>query len=175
MIEKDFENMSLDALCDHIEQTHHKYVERESVTIKNNLSILIEQNSSDHPELIEVKSIFEEVASQMAMHMRREELMLFPVIRKMVRTEAPVKTLFGSIRTPIETMLNEHDSEEERYEKISKLTNNFQTPDNNENKLLDTTLQQLKQFGKDLLQHIHLENDILFPKSINLEEALAQK
>ncbi len=166
-----FENMPLDMLCDHIEQTHHKYVERKSVEIKNNLNTLIEQFQNEYPELVEVKYIFDDTASQLAMHMRREELMLFPVIRKMTRTNQPVKTMFGSIRNPIETMLNEHESEEKRFETIAKLTNNYQSGDE-KNKLLQETLYSLKEFGIDLRQHIHLENDILFPKSIELEDKL---
>ncbi len=168
----DFENMQLDMLCEHIEQTHHKYVEAKSVEIKSNLKALLEMNLDNHSELNEVSNIFDETAGQLSMHMRREELMLFPVIKKMVKTGQPVKTLFGSIRNPIETMLAEHDSEEERFEQISSLTNNYMAGDDAV-PILQKTFDSLKEFGEDLLQHIYLENDILFPKSIALEERLA--
>lgn len=174
MNNEQYNAMSLDLLCDHIEQTHHKYVENTSVEIKENLKQLIDNGADNKSNLIEVSTIFDETASQLAMHMRREELMLFPVIRKMVKTQKPVKTLFGSIRKPIETMLDEHDSEEERFEKIAELTDDYNT-DNNNDKLYNTTLKMLKEFGEDLLLHIHLENDILFPKSIELEDNLKKE
>lgn len=171
IINADYNSMPLDILCDHIENTHHKYVAAKSVEIKRNIEKLISQQPDTIETFSEVKFIFNEIVAQLSMHMMREELMLFPVIKKMVKTGTPVKTLFGSIRAPIETMLNEHDSEEERFNTIATLTHSYQSTEDSSD-LHKETLAMLNEFHKDLLQHIHLENDILFPKSIILEEKI---
>ena len=167
----DYSSFPLDLLCDHIENTHHKYVTNKSVELKINIEKIISEQHEYIKIISEVQLIFNEIVAQLSMHMMREELMLFPIIRKMVRTGLPVKTSFGSISIPIETMLSEHDSEEDRFNRISTITNNYKTPLDS-SKLLKDTLTMLNEFHKDLLQHIHLENDILFPKGINLETEL---
>lgn len=167
----EFNYWPLDLLSDYIEKTHHRYVSAKTPEIYGYLEKIIEVHGKQHPELLEVDKLFKETAGQLAMHMKREELMLFPVIRKMVKTQRKVKTLFGSIRNPIETMMNEHDDEGERFREIAALTNHYTLPADG-CETYRVTLALLREFEDDLHLHIHLENNILFPKAIALEESL---
>lgn len=167
----EFNYWPLDLLSDYIEKTHHRYVSAKTPEINEYLEKIIQVHGERHPELLEVDRLFKETAGQLAMHMKREELMLFPVIRKMTKTQRKVKTLFGSIRNPIETMMNEHDDEGERFRQIAALTNNYTLPADG-CETYRVTLALLQEFEDDLHLHIHLENNILFPKAIALEESL---
>ena len=92
----------------------------------------------------------------------------------MVKAEAAkttVEAAFGTVQNPIEQMMHEHDTEGDRYRKISALTNNYTVPEDGCN-TYRVTLSLLKEFEDDLHLHIHLENNILFPKSILLEKQL---
>lgn len=127
-----------------------------------------------HPELIEIEQLFKESAGELTAHMKKEELILFPYIRKMVeaqRSGTQVQAPFGTVHNPIRMMMHEHDSEGERFRKIAALSNNY-TPPADACNTYKVTYSLLKEFEEDLHLHIHLENNILFPKSIELENIL---
>lgn len=139
------------------------------------LQKLCDVHGNNHPELFKVKNLFEQSVGQLAMHMKKEELILFPFIRKMVTTKQKNEKItppgFGSIKNPIQAMMNEHDVEGDRFKDIAALTNNYSVPKDGCNTYQYTFLT-LKEFEDDLHLHIHLENNILFPKSIELENEL---
>lgn len=167
----EFNYWPLDLLSDYIEKKHHRYVEAKTPEIRGYLEKTVQVHGDKHPELNEVGRLFNETAGQLAMHMKKEELTVFPVIRKMVKTGKKAKTVFGSIKVPIETMMSEHDDEGERFRQIAALTNNYTLPQDG-CETYRITLALLQEFENDLHLHIHLENNILFPKAIELEESL---
>ncbi|HMZ46437.1 MAG TPA: iron-sulfur cluster repair di-iron protein [Chitinophagaceae bacterium] len=167
----EFNSWPIDLLADYIEKKHHRYVETKIKEIMPFLHKVVRVHGERHPELAEVEGLFVECAEELTEHMQKEEMVLFPFIREMVEAKhngTNVKSAFGTIQNPIGMMMHEHDAEGERFRKIAALTNNYNPP-------IDAcstyrvTFSLLKEFEDDLHLHIHLENNILFPKSIQLE------
>ncbi len=167
-------NLDLIDLADYIVKRHHSYVQKNIPFLKQNLNKIAEVHGGNHPELAEVRDHFFVSAGELTMHMQKEELVLFPYIGKMEQAKKENKSLplsaFGSVSSPISSMMIEHQNEGERFEKISLLTNNYQVPKDGCT-TYDVTLKQLADFEKDLHKHIHLENNILFSKAKLLEES----
>jgi regulator of cell morphogenesis and NO signaling len=128
-----------------------------------------------HPELYEINKLFEECALELGHHLEKEEKVLFPFIEKMEESKSGngqyFQPGFGSVQNPISMMIHEHEAEGNRFEKIAELTNNYTAPEDSCS-TYRVALDMLKEFEQDLHKHIHLENNILFPKSIKLEETL---
>jgi regulator of cell morphogenesis and NO signaling len=174
--ETEFVNsLPLDELCDFIVKRHHSYVKSQIPFLKANLEKLCNVHGNNHPELFEIKKLFDGSAGELSMHMQKEEIVLFPFIQKMVRAKhdgtSPGVSVFGPVANPIGMMLNEHDAEGRRFEKIAELAENYAIPDD-ACTTYQTTMRQLSDFEKDLHRHIHLENNILFPGAIELEAEL---
>lgn len=171
----DYNSMPLDLLADYIEKKHHRYIEERTPDLKQYLAKLCNVHGDNHPELFEINRQFNESAGELAMHMKREELILFPYIRKMAaviqKNEKINPPPFGSVENPIQAMMSEHEIEGERFKKISQITNNYTVPDDGCN-TYRVTFSLLKEFEEDLHLHIHLENNILFPKAIEYEQKL---
>lgn len=171
----DYQNWPLNVLADHIEETHHRYVEEKTPVIQQYLDKLCKVHGERHPELFEIAAHFNDCAKAMAAHMKKEELILFPFIRKMINSakkgESVDMARFGSVENPITIMREEHDAEGERFRTISELSNNY-TPPEDACATYRVAFSMLDEFENDLHLHIHLENNILFPKSITLQEKL---
>jgi regulator of cell morphogenesis and NO signaling len=171
----DFQIFPLDLLADYIEKKHHRYVEEMIPVIREYLDTVCAAHGSAHPELLQISELFSQSADQLVMHMKKEELILFPFIRKIVSADQknlkPEKPQFGTIENPIASMIDEHNNEGERFKKIANLSDNYDPPSEACN-TYRVTFAYLKEFEKDLHLHIHLENNILFPKSIELEKRL---
>ena len=168
----DYSTWPLDLLADYIEKKHHRYVEARSREILPYLAKIVSVHGARHPELATVEQLFKESVGELAMHMKKEELILFPYVRKMVEAKNSGTTLqtdVGTVQNPIKMMMHEHDAEGERFRKIAALTNNYTPPEDGCN-TYKITYSFLKEFEDDLHLHIHLENNILFPKSIEMEE-----
>lgn len=167
-----------DLLADYIEKTHHRYVERKIQEITPFLNKVVRVHGERHPELQEIEQLFNETAGELTAHMKKEELILFPFIRKMVNTqnnpEQMTRPMFGTVQNPIEMMQHEHDTEGERFRKIAALTQNY-TPPADACNTYRVTFALLKEFEEDLHLHIHLENNILFPKAVELEKSFFMK
>lgn len=170
-----FKAWPLDLLIDYIEKKHHRYVEKQIPVLKQYLSKLCKVHGERHPELFQISEHFNVSAGELAMHMKKEELVLFPYIKKMVNgpeadanLEAP---RFGSVRNPIAGMMQEHDNEGERFRKIAKLSEDY-TPPSDACNTYRVAFALLQEFEDDLHRHIHLENNILFPKAELLEAHL---
>lgn len=170
----DFNSWPLDLLADYVEKKHHRYVETKIQEINPFLNKVVKVHSDRHPELIEIEKLFIESAGELTTHMKKEELMLFPFIRKMVASRqsgTTVRAPFGTVQNPIQMMMHEHNTEGERFRKIAELTGDY-TPPHDACNTYRVTYALLKEFEDDLHQHIHLENNILFPKAIELEQSL---
>lgn len=171
----DYEHWPLDLLADYVQKTHHKYVEKQSQILKPYLDKICQVHGEQHPELLKITALFNETAVAMAARMKKEELILFPFIRKMVNSEEKGSDLippsFKTVENPVAMMKEDHDAEGERFREIAKLSNNY-TPPSDACNTYKVTFGLLQEFESDLHKHIHLENNILFPKAIKLEKTL---
>lgn len=169
----DYKSWPLDLLVDYIEKKHHRYVEEKIPVLIQFLDKLCKVHGERHPELFEINELFIGCAGALASHMKKEELILFPFIKKMVKAtldEQPVAApQFGTVNNPITMMMQEHDNEGERFRQIAKLTNNYTPPADGCN-TYNVTFAMLEEFENDLHLHIHLENNILFPEAAKLEQ-----
>lgn len=170
-----FKSWPLDLLADYIEKKHHRYVEEKIPVLKPYLEKLCRVHGERHPELFEITEYFNKSVGELAAHMKKEEIILFPAIRKMVQAKQSGTTLerphFGTVQNPIQMMMMEHESEGERFRLINELSNNYTPPLDGCN-TYRVTFALLQEFENDLHRHIHLENNILFPKSAELEKVL---
>lgn len=168
----DYNSWPIDLLADYIEKKHHRYVEQKILEIKPYLDKVARVHGERHPELHQIKQHFYDCADELTMHMKKEELIIFPFVRKLVKSqsthEKPESPQFGSIQSPIEMMKHEHDTEGERFRKIEELSDHYNPPQDACN-TYKVTFSLLKEFEEDLHLHIHLENNLLFPKAIEME------
>ncbi|MBL8005599.1 MAG: iron-sulfur cluster repair di-iron protein [Chitinophagaceae bacterium] len=173
-----FNVWELDLLADYIEKTHHRYVKSKINEITPFLKKVVKVHSVHNPELIEIEALFLQSAEDLLAHLQKEEMVLFPHIRTMVEANLYNHPLarphFGTISNPISMMKSEHQNEGDRFEKISNLTNNYTPPEHACN-TYKVTFALLKDFEDDLHKHVHLENNILFPKAVILEQKLLNR
>ncbi len=171
----DFNSWPLDLLADYIQKKHHRYVESRITEIKPLLAKIVKVHGEMHPELLEVEELFLGAAGELTAHMKKEEFILFPFVKKLVQADEAKSELtpghFGTVANPIAMMMDEHSAEGERFRKIAALTNDY-TPPKDACTTYMVTFSLLKEFEQDLHLHIHLENNILFPKAVELEKAL---
>ena len=168
----DYKSWPIDLLADYIEKKHHRYVASKIPEIQPYLDKVCRVHGERHPELLEINQLFQGSAAELTNHMHKEETILFPYVRQMMETKQGNgnmdKPHFGTIQNPIQMMMHEHDTEGERFKQIEALTNNY-TPPQDARSTYQVTFALLKEFQDDLHLHIHLENNILFPKAIALE------
>ncbi|MBK9329564.1 MAG: iron-sulfur cluster repair di-iron protein [Sphingobacteriales bacterium] len=171
----DFNSWDLDLLADYIEKKHHRYVEEHIPMLQQYLHKLCRVHGDRHPELLEINEHFNQCSGALTAHMKKEELVLFPYIRKMVKSKQTHDNLatphFGTVENPVRMMMHEHDVEGERFRTIARLSNQYTPPDDACN-TYRVTYNLLQEFENDLHLHIHLENNILFPKAVELESFL---
>lgn len=171
----DFKSWPTDLLIDYIEKTHHRYVEEKSITLQLYLDKLCKVHGEKHPELFEIALHFKNCAGELAQHMKKEELILFPHIKRMYFALRDNKSIeqppFGTVNNPIAMMQDEHENEGDRFAKIAALTNDYNPPADG-CQTYNVTFAMLQEFEQDLHKHIHLENNILFPKALVLETQL---
>lgn len=168
----DFRSWPLDLLVDYIVKTHHRYVAEKSPVLRQFLNKLCHVHGANHPELFEINRLFAECSDALEHHMEKEEMILFPYISELVRSgwlgEKAGTPPFGSVGNPIRMMEHEHEAEGERFRKIAGLTDGYTAPPDACG-TYRVTFAMLKEFEDDLHKHIHLENNILFPGAITLE------
>lgn len=173
--EIDFKSFPLDLLADYIEKTHHRYIDSKIPEITPYLKKIVSVHGDNHPELFEVERLFLTSAGDLSTHLRKEELILFPYIRQLVKAQIsgvvkPVSKI-GNVAEYIALMEDDHKTEGDRFRLISELTDDYNPPSDACN-TYRVTFSLLKEFEEDLHRHIHLENNILFPKSVALTEAI---
>ena len=168
----DYRSWPLDLLIDYIEKKHHRYVEEKSPIIKQFLDKLCKVHGERHPELFEVNKLFTASVGELAQHLKKEELVLFPFVKKLLKAkesniplEAPG---FGTVKNPIAMMMQEHDNEGVRFRQIDAITDGYTPPADGCN-TYKVAFAMLQEFEQDLHLHIHLENNILFPAAEKLE------
>jgi regulator of cell morphogenesis and NO signaling len=170
-----YEEWSLDFLIDYIVNTHHSYVRKMIPVLSEHANKVASVHGQNHPELKEIARIYSVVYKDLKQHMMKEEEVLFPHIKYLVKSKAggtkSESPYFGTVKNPIRMMELEHQSVGDELFEIRKLSNNYSVPEDACN-TFSVTFQELKEFEEDLHKHVHLENSILFPKSVILEEDL---
>ncbi len=169
----DFNKWELDFLIDYIIQTHHSYVLESIPELFQYAGKVATVHGHHYAETIEINELFRSVAEELTGHLQKEERILFPFIKMMAKAQkegSPIPgSPFGTVQNPIRMMEMEHENAGDIFKKIAELSNNYSPPEGACN-TFKVLYAKLKEFEEDLHQHIHLENNILFPKAIRMEE-----
>ncbi|NMA73311.1 MAG: iron-sulfur cluster repair di-iron protein [Bacteroidales bacterium] len=169
-----FNAWSLDLLIDYVNKFHHRYIRTKGPQIYSLLEKVVNAHGETDPHLYQVLDLFGASLFDLHNHLDKEEQILFPLVAEMLKALDKGERLpmfhCGSVQNPIRVMNQEHDDEGARFRVISELTNSYTAPEHacNSYKLV---LEELKQFEKNLHIHIHVENNIIFPKAIKLEDS----
>ncbi len=170
----DWAKASLGKMIEHIVATHHEYIRTELPRLEMLADKVVRRHGDTQAHLPALQNVVAQLGEELIHHLGKEEHVLFPYITKL---EAAVNSgselpqgCFGSVSNPIAMMTREHDDAGQALAEIERLTNNFTTPVG----ACPTYMAfyaALKEFEQDLHQHIHLENNILFPRAVELEAA----
>jgi regulator of cell morphogenesis and NO signaling len=159
-------------LVAHINSTHHKYTREEIARLGPLFDKVCSVHGKNHPELQHVRASFRGLAQELTTHMMKEEMVLFPYIVRMeeavIQREPVLPSPFGSVQNPVTMMMNEHDSAGEALRAMRQASAGY-TPPGDACISYQTLYKALADFEGDLHQHIHLENNILFPRAIEME------
>lgn len=173
----DWTRQELDRLTRHITDTHHGYVRSATMRLSDGLAKVIAKHGARHPEVREIGAVFGSLSRELSMHMMKEEHVLFPYIDALAESErghrTPVTPPFGTVENPIRMMLAEHDEAGQWMEQIRTLSNGYRPPED-ACPTYRGLYHGLAEFERDLHQHVHLENNILFPRALELEGRLLQ-
>lgn len=173
--EKAWSSAPLGGLTRHIREKHHRYVREAIGRIKTLLEKVKAKHGENHPEIAEVQRLFTEVGQEMIIHMQKEEQILFPYIDALERSTAGNGSLeppfFQTVKNPIHAMMKEHDSAGDLVKQIRKVSGDY-TPATDACTSYKALYQDLREFEADLHQHVHLENNILFPRAVEMEAAV---
>ena len=164
---------SLDFLADYIVNTHHSYVKKTLPDLTLYAAKVAKVHGAHHPELIRINHLVEEVTAELGAHMIKEEIILFPYIKELVAVkgnEKPAQAAhFGTVQAPINMMEMEHEMVGKNMEEIRAISNNYTLPAD-ACASYSLLFRMLAEFEDDLFTHIHLENNILFPKALEIEK-----
>jgi regulator of cell morphogenesis and NO signaling len=172
--EQSWTQSSLAELTAHIIERHHRYVRDEAPRIERLLKTVVDRHAKAHPELNEIQETFAALSSELFAHMLKEERVLFPFLEEMENAArfgvgAPY-ACFNSVRTPISRMLDDHDDAGALTARIRDLSAGHRAPEGS-CPTYRGLYQALEEFERDLHQHIHLENNILFPRAVEIERS----
>ena len=173
--EEDFNSWDLDMLSDYIIKTYHRPADKQIPVIKSALEKGLLEYGERYSSLPEIKKLFDAAAGVIAVHQKKEELILFPFIRKMADAKKNNKAFVRppatkSVESPVEMLTHEHHQQSDLFENIAGLSQHYIHEDVEDS--FREILRLLKEFEMDLHRHLHLENNILFPKALKLEQEL---
>jgi regulator of cell morphogenesis and NO signaling len=168
----DWRKESLAALITYIVDKHHKFTREELARIEPLLAKVCAVHGERRPELFQIQAWFEELKRELLPHMMKEENVLFPYIRHLEQAVTLGLSIatppFGTVQNPVHMMMAEHDAAGELLSRIRKLSGDFNLPPD-ACATYTVLYEALQELEKDLHQHIHLENNILFPSAIRME------
>ncbi len=167
-----YNEWSLDFLIDYITNMHHSYVNKTIPDLRSYASKMASVHGSRHTELLAISQLTDEVCEELSSHMIKEEKVLFPYIKELVAARNTARPMhaahFGTVQNPINMMEHEHEIVGNKLEQIRKLSNNFLLPED-ACASYSYLYKTIEEFENDLHIHVHLENNILFPKALVLE------
>jgi regulator of cell morphogenesis and NO signaling len=171
-VEPDFGAMPLESLVDHIVRTHHVFTLQELARLEKLLAKVRSKHERNHPELADVGFAFHGLLADLLPHMLKEERVLFPYVVAMERARAEGVAVppppFLTVKNPIRVMTLEHDTAGDFLREIRAATANFEIPEG-ACMSFRALYEGLEDLERDLHQHIHLENNVLFPRAAELE------
>jgi regulator of cell morphogenesis and NO signaling len=169
--DNDVTEWPVDPLIDHILTTHHAYVRSSLPVIERYLAKLVEVHGARHPELARIATTFERMGRDLLQHMTKEERVLFPYIRELAASKSALApSPFGTVENPIRMMEREHREAGDEMRLLRELTNRYTVPADGCATYL-VCFAELADFERNLHRHVHLENNVLFPRAIDLERA----
>ncbi len=170
----DWSAQPLATLMDHIVKQHHAFCRQEVARLELLLDKVIAAHDASHPELRRIKSVFSGLSKDLLMHLVKEEQTLFPYIARMEESKAQgipfPRPAFGIVQNPVRMMVLEHDNSAVALHEVRKLTGNYQLPSHACN-TYRTLYERLRFFESNMHQHVHLENNVLFPRAVTMEDA----
>jgi len=168
----DFQNLSAAELIQYILDKHHVYTRDEMQRLEALVEKVVKAHGANHSELLSMRDLLQQLCAELKGHMFKEEQILFPYLVELeqsVRLKSPAPFApFGKVNNPIRMMMFEHDHAGEILRELRKLSTDYKTP-SDACISYQTFYQALVAFEQDLHQHIHLENNILFPRAVGLE------
>ncbi len=172
---REWQTEPLGDLITHISNTHHKYTREEMARLVPLLDKVCSVHGKNHPELQQVRASFQALVQELTTHMMKEERVLFPFIMRMeeavIQKEPVLPAPFGSLQNPVSMMEHEHDSAGNALRALRNASSGYTAP-GDACISYQTLYQALAAFEADLHQHIHLENNILFPRAIAMENTV---
>ena len=168
----DFQSLSLAELIAHILNKHHVYTRKEMTRLEALIEKVVNAHGVNHPELGSISKLFQRLCSDLTPHMFKEEQILFPYVIELENASfsnrpAP-QSCFGTVNNPVRMMMIEHDKVGDLLRELRAASSDYAVPAD-ACLSYQTLYQALEAFEQDLHQHIHLENNILFPRAIELE------
>lgn len=167
-----FAEWDMSFLIDYIINVHHSYVKKSMPNVQAHFNKIAEVHGENHPELKKMKDLFADLSDELEAHMEKEEKILFPVIKHLEELQKNGGTLeempFESVKDPISMMESEHDTAGEILKEMRELSSGYKVPEDGCS-TYEITYKEVDDFEKDLHKHIHLENNILFPKATSVE------
>ncbi len=173
--ERDWNAEPLTELMSNIVNKHHQFTRQALREVRALLPKVCAKHADNHPELRVVESTFQDLDRELTGHMFKEEMILFPAIEEAeesVRTGRPRPCLsFGSFGNPVHVMIEDHDHAGENLRRIRELAAGYVTPPD-ACASFRALYEKLKVLEEDLHYHIYLENYVLFPRALAMEEAV---
>jgi regulator of cell morphogenesis and NO signaling len=165
-------NASMTDLVDHIEHTHHAYLKEELPSLLNLADKVARVHGMTEPRLNQVASVFAEMSKELLAHAQKEEVILFPFIRRLDQGLTQGRPPFGTVDNPVRCLELEHKDTADALFKLRELTDKYTAPEQACSSWV-ALLAGLAHLDQDLRTHIHKESTILFPKAIEAERQLA--
>ena len=170
---RDWQREPLSELISHINSTHHKFVRSEIARLGPLFEKVCGVHGKNHPELLHIQAVFRGLSQELTSHMMKEEMVLFPYMVRMEEAvtegEPVLPPPFGTVANPVAMMEHEHDSAGEALRALRSASNGYVAPEG-ACASYQALYGALAEFEADLHQHIHLENNILFPRAIKMEQ-----
>jgi regulator of cell morphogenesis and NO signaling len=171
----DLQNATLSELIAYILDKHHVYTKDEMTRLEPLMDKVVGAHGANHSELLAIRDLLRQLFLDLRPHMFKEEQILFPYILELERAQTANRPApfapFGTVNNPIRMMMMEHDTAGDLLREMRKLSSDYKVPAD-ACISYKTLYEALEEFEQDLHQHIHLENNLLFPKAVELEEAL---
>lgn len=170
--ERELQAGSLAELIAHIVGTHHVFVRREIPQLTNLIERVFSKHGANHPELQQIRTVFGGLGQELMLHLMKEENILFPYIERMeesvLQHEPILPPPFGTVANPVRMMEHEHDDAGAALKALREASTDYTTPADACTSYR-ALYHALEAFEKDLHQHIHLENNVLFPRAVEME------
>ncbi len=170
--DRDWRGEPLSGLIAHIRNTHHRYTRDEIARLGPLFDKVCSVHGERHPELLNLRNIFGGLSQELTSHLMKEEMVLFPYVERMEESVLARQTVqpppFGTVRNPVAMMLHEHDDAGQALRDLRSASDGYTAPAD-ACISFQTLYRALAEFEEDLHQHIHLENNILFPRAVEME------